>query len=650
MKKIISAVVALALLLLFENSAFAQVPQGFNYQAIVRDASGNLMASQSITLKLSIHQGSASGTVVYGETHALTTNQFGLITATVGQGTVIYGTFSTIAWSTGNYWLQVEFALQGSIVYSDMGTSQLLSVPFALYAENSGNLPVGTSGQTLRHDGTSWIATNNLFNNGTYIGIGTTSPGAALHVMGNSRLDNANPMFQFFNGTTYKTFLQSFNNDFYIGHNLNGSVITWTNGTEKMRVTGAGNVGIGTTSPNASAKLHVAAHNKYAGYFTSDSLHTSAHILHAEYNGAAGSGDVRAVYGKSVPSDNYGIGGEFIGGYRGVNAYVYPTGSSSYSGLYAFASGGSGTNYGVNAVATGTGTNYGLFASAGGGTNNYAGFFNAGNVVVNSGKLGVGTSSPRATTKLQVTSTNRYAGYFETDSASAYTHAIHAVCTNTGNYNGVAVWGESKAGDSFGYGGIFISKYTGVYGVASNSSTSPVVGVSGDASSSVAGTAYGVWGYALTAAGTSYGVVGQGATSVAGGTHYGVFCSGSGAYTGTWTQISDKKFKNDITDYSDALSNILKLRPVTYTMKTEDYPFMNLASGTQIGFVAQEMEEVFPTLVENGVHPGASRKDAGIDYKGINYIGLIPVLVRAIQEQQVQIEKLEQRIIELESK
>ncbi|MDD3875743.1 MAG: tail fiber domain-containing protein [Bacteroidales bacterium] len=151
------------------------------------------------------------------------------------------------------------------------------------------------------------------------------------------------------------------------------------------------------------------------------------------------------------------------------------------------------------------------------------------------------------------------------------------------------------------------------------------------------GTNYAVYGYAYRG-NTAYGIYGY-----AGGANvnYGVYCSGNGGYTGTWTQVSDIKFKKDVEDYSGALNNILKLHPVTYSMKSEEYPFMNFASGNQIGFIAQEMEEVFPTLVEKGAHPGENDEDPVIEYKAINYIGLIPILVKAIQEQEVTIEKLQ---------
>jgi hypothetical protein len=137
MKKIL-----LIAFMLYAVNAMTQVPQGFNYQAVARDVGGNILSFQPIGLQVIIHSGSSSGTVIYTETHSVTTNQFGLFSAIIGQGTTT-DNFSAINWSTGNYWLQVKMDPAGGTIYTDMGSSQLLSVPFALYAANA-----ATSGAT----------------------------------------------------------------------------------------------------------------------------------------------------------------------------------------------------------------------------------------------------------------------------------------------------------------------------------------------------------------------------------------------------------------------------------------------------------------------------------------------------------------------
>jgi hypothetical protein len=139
------------LLVLFSLScclAVAQVPQMFNYQAVARDASGNpLPDSTTVNLRFTIHYGSANGTTVYQETQATITNQFGLLTAQVGNGLVVQGSFSGINWGSNTEYLEVEISINGG-GYNNMGAAQLISVPYALYAANSGGGATGTTGVT----------------------------------------------------------------------------------------------------------------------------------------------------------------------------------------------------------------------------------------------------------------------------------------------------------------------------------------------------------------------------------------------------------------------------------------------------------------------------------------------------------------------
>src|ERR1035438_5350367 len=110
------------------STAFGQAPQSFNYQAVARDNFGNLLAMQAVGVKIIIHQGSATGTSVYEETFTTSTNLFGLFTLAIGTGTVVSGDFSSIEWTSGNYWIQVQMDPSGGSSYADMGTTQLLSV------------------------------------------------------------------------------------------------------------------------------------------------------------------------------------------------------------------------------------------------------------------------------------------------------------------------------------------------------------------------------------------------------------------------------------------------------------------------------------------------------------------------------------------
>lgn len=132
--------------LIISAVVFAQAPEMMSYQAVVRDASDVLVTSQSVGMQISILQGSSSGTAVYVETHSSTTNANGLVSIEIGGGTNVSGTFSTIDWSSDLYFIKTETDPTGGSTYTITGTSQLLSVPYALYAKTSGSSTAGPAG------------------------------------------------------------------------------------------------------------------------------------------------------------------------------------------------------------------------------------------------------------------------------------------------------------------------------------------------------------------------------------------------------------------------------------------------------------------------------------------------------------------------
>lgn len=178
--------VCLAFLFASLNFAFGQVPEAINYQAIARDASGGALVNQTIGLRITILEGSQFGPVEYTETQSVTTNQFGLFSIQVGRGTPITGTFSAVEWFDADQWLQVEMDPNGGTNYFLMGTSELLSVPYALYAERAGSVSLTLDdlidvnaipvlpGQVLEFNGTNWVPAND--DNTTY----TAGTGLAL--------------------------------------------------------------------------------------------------------------------------------------------------------------------------------------------------------------------------------------------------------------------------------------------------------------------------------------------------------------------------------------------------------------------------------------------------------------------------------------
>lgn len=141
----------LTLITLFITIAtFAQAPDLINYQAIIRDSGGSLVSEGNIGMQVSILQTTATGTAVYTETHTTTTNTNGLITIMIGGGTTT-GNFAAIDWSNGPYFIKTETDVTGGANYTIVGTSQLLSVPYALYAKNGTKFTEATEG--LEYDG-----------------------------------------------------------------------------------------------------------------------------------------------------------------------------------------------------------------------------------------------------------------------------------------------------------------------------------------------------------------------------------------------------------------------------------------------------------------------------------------------------------------
>ena len=133
MKKLYSIITAI----LITASVFAQAPEKMSYQAVVRDASDALVTNASIGIQISILQGSTIGTAVYVETQTPSTNINGLLSLEIGTGIVVSGDFTAIDWTSNIYFIKTEIDLTGGTTYTITGTSQLMSVPYALHAKTA---------------------------------------------------------------------------------------------------------------------------------------------------------------------------------------------------------------------------------------------------------------------------------------------------------------------------------------------------------------------------------------------------------------------------------------------------------------------------------------------------------------------------------
>lgn len=197
------------------STLFAQAPQGFNYQGVAHNDLGNVLENQSIGLEIELLFGSPSGLLVYSETHTTTTSENGYFNLIIGGGTAGTGDFESIGWANGPYFMKISMDETGGSNYAFLGTSQLMSVPFALYAETSGQSGVvgptgpagpagpagvtgpagpggiigisGSAGQTLAYSGGQWAPSSVLYNHSGQIGVGTSTPSL------NSILDISSP-------------------------------------------------------------------------------------------------------------------------------------------------------------------------------------------------------------------------------------------------------------------------------------------------------------------------------------------------------------------------------------------------------------------------------------------------------------------------
>jgi len=136
MKKLILSLVALATISL---NSFGQAPEAFKYQAVVRDAGNLILNNQVVGIRLTIQQSTIGGVIVYSETFSPTTNAYGLVNLEIGTGTTSYD-FTTIDWANGPYFMETSVDVTGGASYAVMGTSQLMSVPYALHANTAENV------------------------------------------------------------------------------------------------------------------------------------------------------------------------------------------------------------------------------------------------------------------------------------------------------------------------------------------------------------------------------------------------------------------------------------------------------------------------------------------------------------------------------
>jgi hypothetical protein len=527
MKNPFKLFIALLMITEFAGIINAQVPQALNYQAVARDASGNLLANQTVGIKINIHQGSLSGSIVYSETFAPTTNQFGLFTIPIGQGTVVSGSFSGITWSTGNYWLQVQMDPTGGATYANMGTDQLLTVPYAMYAANA-----GTSGAT---GPTGTIGVTGATGTGTTGATGATGAG----LTGNTGPTGANGT----DGTTGLTGPTGTNGVTGLTGATGATGATGSSGADgALNAWGLlGNAGtvdgtnfIGTTN---NVALNFRVNNQKAGRI--------------DPNGPVFLG-YQAGNSNADPS-NTGIG------YKALysNTTGYANTATGYWALYWNTTGNGNTANGWQALMNNTtGGNYNTANGAQTLWSNTTGNYN--------------------------TATGLQTLYYNTTGAYNTANGYYALFSNNGNNNTALGY---SAGSNITSG-----------------SNNLVLGINAQVPTATASNQVRIGDAGITYAGIQV----------------------------AWTVTSDKRYKSDIQPSNLGLDFIAKLKPVSYIRNN------NESKTREYGFIAQDLEETLNTsgAADNGI---ISKDDKGM--YGVRYNDLMSPMVKAIQEQQVMIEK-----------
>lgn len=660
------AIVIIAVLQFGALSLFGQAPEKMSYQAVIRNSLNNLVTNHAVGMRISILQGSGSGTAVYVESQTPTTNINGLVSIEVGAGTVLSGSFSEIDWSNGPYFIKTETDPAGGSTYTINGVSQLLSVPYALSSknlvlpfsdsssysitpfkiENSGSAYYTISG--LSHNGYGIFGKTNATNASGVLGTGTgsdyssgvigrsgelTSPvlpgNAGVIGMANANIGVAGSAISgiggFFNSNSGKALKTSGGIQFTGLNEAAGRVLTCDiNGNASWQNDTSGLILPYSKTVTCSIPAFEIINNNSTG-------------IRGVCGSTSGIGE--GVKGESAAANGKGVWG-FASSVTGVNYGVYGLSSSTIGiGVYGIASDASGVNCGVFGT-TNSESGIGVYGEGG-----------------SVGVKGVAYSG----TNPGVSGEGYYLGVKGTTTAS--TGTAYAVYGRTTSSYGFAVYGESP--------------YVGVYGYATNSSGwggyfSGKVGISGNLGIGtaypsypleVAGAAnlnynstgvalrcngaeaiwyngtYYSWGY-----GGTYSYFGNkifvGATAADPGTNL-LVVNGAAAKPGggSWATWSDKRLKDIQGNYEKGLNEIVLLQPVKYNYKKDNARKLP-SDKNYTGFIAQDVQKVFPEAV--------NQEPDGFLTLDMNPVNV--AMVNAIKELKTEIDKLKTSNDELKAK
>src|SRR5690554_874638 len=554
MKKSIFTVLAVLCSIIISSSAWGQAPEKFNYQAVLRD-NGNVMVSQSVNVRFTIHDGSATGTNVYQETQFLTTDQYGRVNCAVDGGTVISGDFSTIDWGNGGKYLQVE--IDNGSGFEDLGASQLLSVPYAIQA---GGLDNAFEGWAL--DGNA--ATGTDF-------IGTT------------------------NGEDLRFKVDGFDAGF-IGVNASTAL------------------GKGSLDENTTGLLNTAI---------------GSHTLTSNTSGSRNTALGRYGISASTISDN-----NTSVGYGAMRDFTSTTSAGLNTALGYMTAVEDDL---INATAVGS------YAMVEQNNSMVLGSIDGVNNATANTRVGIGTTTPNhlldVNGSVGVEDTLFLNGPYIRGDVALIFPFMEVFTTSfapTSNFGGVAMLGSSTTQ----WGSLYVNEIFGRDNGLIDDNTL-VIKTPTIVEMSATGTAGNTSGFMIKNLGNSSNPasinfqVGQNTNTLymydGAGVQLGRFDGTSGAYTST----SDERLKTNFQEVEGTLEKLMKLKPLTYT-------YINNSDNDRrhLGFKAQEVEKLFPTLVNSPKNADSDSEDGAytMDYSGFGVIA-----VKAIQEQQVEIETLKEQ-------
>ena len=550
--------------------AFAQAPEQFSYQAVIRDAQGDLVSNQNVTVNISILEGNSTGTTVFEEEHSVTTNDNGLATLVIGNGLNTFGDIASISWGDNAYYLKIETDPDGGNNFSITATTQLLSVPYALYANEAG------SGSGALEEITEGSNTG-------------------YRIVGR---DTAN-----------------YGNIGDIAVDLSYSPLaSTTNGASGDYSTA---MGYGTT---ASGRYSTAM-----GYGTT-----------ASGNYSTAMGDITTAFGNNSTAMGYGTTASNFYSTAMGDGTTASGNTSTAMGSLTTASGGASTAMGENTTASGR-------ASTAMGNNTIA----SGRASTAMGDItaAFGNNSTAMGSLTTASGENSTAmGYFTTASgnnstAMGYSTTAPSACeTVIGRYNTFYTPLDSvnwNSGDRL----LVVGN-----GLTSSSRRDALVvlknGNVGIGNSDPQGQLFvqqsqvGV----TTASGIYVDWSGDNWKTYHSGSHYSFANMGvRRAYvednTGNYVQPSDKNLKTNIETLPNVMDGVLRLNPVSYVYKSSSDP-----SASTLGFLAQEVGEVFPDVIRY-----AEDGTPGLAYDLFSILS-----IKAIQEQQAMIDNQQVHIAEQE--